>query len=201
MFTLQRFIGGSLFVFVLAGAALAQENRAPVDTPREPVPVVAAPLVTATATARRVRFVSPGTVVQLRLEVFNEAGQKLFDTELRGGNVLDWLLQDGAGERLPPGSYACVLTIKSLSGRLSQRLGLVTVNDETAALETTGADKLSIAQQQAIGPIAGSVEGNAAFTVVQPSEAEALTTVTHDGTKGQLSRTSGALSFRVGDIF
>src|SRR5688572_6434369 len=184
MFTLKRLIGGSLFVFVLAGATLAQENRAPVDTPREPVPVPAAPLVTATATAKRVRFVSPGTVVQLRLEVFNEAGQRLFDTELRGGNVLDWHLQDGAGERLPAGSYATVLTIKSLSGRLSQRVGLVTVNDEKAAVEAAGAGELSLAQQQIIGP----VEGNGAFTVVQQSEAEALTAVTHDGTKGQVSR-------------
>jgi len=35
MFTLKRLIGGSLFVFVLAGTALAQENRAPIETPRE----------------------------------------------------------------------------------------------------------------------------------------------------------------------
>src|SRR5687768_7573026 len=187
MFTLQRFIGGSLFVFVLAGATLAQENRAATETPREPVPVAAAPLVTATATAKRVRFVSPGSVVQLRLEVFNEAGQKLFDTELRGGNVLDWNLQDGAGERVSSGSYACVLTIKSLSGRISQRVGLVTVIDEKTATEAAGAGELSLAQQQTIGP----VEGSTGFTVIQQSDAEALTTVTHDGTRGQVSRTRG----------
>ena len=201
MFTLKRFIGGSLFVFVLAGTALAQENRAPIETPREPVaPTPAAPLVTATATAKRVRFVSPGSVVQLRLEVYNETGQKLFDTELRGGNVLDWHLQDGAGERLAAGSYACVLTIKSLSGRLSQRVGLVTVNDKEAAIAAAGAaqlSQLSIRQQQTIGP----VEGNAAFTVLQESEAEAITAVTHDGTEGQVARTRGALSFRLGDFF
>src|SRR5688572_28498199 len=91
MCTLQRLVGSSLFMLVLAASALAQEHRAPVDTPREPVAAVAAaPLVTVTATAKRVRFVSPGTVVQFRLEVFNETGLKLFDTELRGGNVLDW---------------------------------------------------------------------------------------------------------------
>ena len=128
MFTLKRLVGASLFLFVLAGTTLAQENQAPINTPREPV--TSGPLVTASTTAKRVRFVSPGTVVQLRLEVYNEMGQKPFDTELRGGNVLDWHLQDGAGERLAAGSYACVLTSKSLSGRLSQRVGLVTVNDE-----------------------------------------------------------------------
>ena len=52
MFILKRFIGGSLFVFALAGTALAQENRATIDSPREPV--AAAPLVTAAATATRV---------------------------------------------------------------------------------------------------------------------------------------------------
>jgi len=195
VFTLKRFIGGSLFVFMLAATALTQESRAQIDTPREPV--ASGPMVTATATARRVRFVSPGTVVQLRLEAYNEAGQKLFDTELHGGNVLDWALQDGAGERLPAGSYATVLTIKSLSGRLSQRVGLVTVNDEKAAVEAVGAAQLSMAQNQTIGP----VEGNPSFTVLQPTEAEAITAVTHDGTQGQLTSTTGALTFRTGNVF
>ena len=112
MFNTYRLIGGSLFVLCLFITALAQENRASVDTLREPV--ASGPLVTVMATAQRVRFVSPGTAVQLRLEVYNETGQKLFDTELHGGNVLDWHLQDGAGQRLPPGAYACVLTTKSL---------------------------------------------------------------------------------------
>ncbi|MEO8435426.1 MAG: hypothetical protein ABI596_11070, partial [Pyrinomonadaceae bacterium] len=184
-------------VLLLASAsfALAQENRAPVDNP--PPAVAAAPLVTATASAKRVRFVAPGTVVQLRLEVFNEAGQKLFDTELHGGNVLDWHLLDGAGQQLPPGSYASLLTIKSLSGRLSQRMGIVTVSGEKATVEAAAEGKLSLAQQQTIG----SVEANTAFTVLQQSEAEAVTAVTHDGADGQVSRTRGALSFRRGDFF
>lgn len=195
MFTTHRLISSSLFVIFLFSLALAQDNRAPIDNARQSTAAV--PLVTAAATAKRVRFVSPGTVVQLRLEVYNDTGQKLFDTELRGGNVLDWHLQDGAGERLQSGSYACVLTIKSLSGRLSQRMGVVTVNEKKAAIETAGGTQLSQAQQQTIGP----VEDNGAFTVVQESEAEAITTITHDGTDGQVARTRGALSFRLGDFF
>ncbi len=198
MFTLKRVIGNSLFVFMLAAAALAQESRAPIDNRQEPVPAAAAaPLVTATATAKRVRFVSPGTVVQLRLEVFNETGQKLFDTELHGGNVLDWHLQDGAGQRLPAGSYASVLTIKSLSGRLSQRVGVVTISDNQAAIAAAVTAELPLAQQHTIGP----VESNASFTILQPTEAEAITAVTHDGTQGQLTSTTGALTFRTGNVF
>src|SRR5688572_8646655 len=149
MFSFKRLVASSFFVFVLAGFALAQEDRAPIDNPREPVATIpTAPLVTAAATAKRVRFVSPGTVVQLRLEVYNEAGQKLFDTQLYGGNVLDWHVQDGAGERLAAGTYACVLTTKSLSGRLSQRVGVVKVSAKKATVETVRADHLSMAQQQ-----------------------------------------------------
>jgi hypothetical protein len=188
---LKRLICSSVFVLFLAGTGVAQEQRAAGETPAGPV-TVSGPLVTVTATPQRVRFVSPGTVVQLRLEVYNEAGQKLFDTELRGGNVLDWHLQDGAGQRLTAGSYACVLTVKSLSGRLSQRVGRVTVNDKAVAV---GATQLSTAQQQTIGP----VEENAAFMVRQ--ESEAITAVTHDGVDGQLTSTAGALTFRTGDVF
>ena len=189
----SRVIGLGLFILALAGPVLAQESRAPIDNPQTPAP--SAPLVTAAATGKRVRFVSPGTVVQLRLEVYNEAGQKVFDTELRGGNVLDWDLQDGAGERVLSGSYACLLTIKSLSGRLSQRAGMVTVREKNTEMHT-GALPLSSAQQQAIGP----VEDDNGLTVLQENE-EAITAVTHDGTEGQVSRTRGALSFRLGDFF
>src|SRR6266566_212110 len=85
-------------------------------------------IITASVTPDGVRIAAPSAVVQLRLEVYDEAGQKLFDTEQRGGNVLDWHLQGGAGERVPDGTYLCVVTVKNLSGRLSQKLGLVTVS-------------------------------------------------------------------------
>jgi len=192
MFTTDRIIRVALFIILIASTVLAQEST-PIDYPREQTP---APLVNARASAERVRFVSPGNVVQLRLEVFNETGQKVFDTELRGGNVLDWQFQNGSGQRLQAGAYACVLTIKSLSGRLSQRMGRVRVDEKQAVMEAAGA-QLSSAQQQTIGP----VEGNAGFNLQEGSEAEAITTVTHDGAKGQLNRTRGALSFGVGDLF
>jgi len=198
MFTFKRLIGSSLFVFVLACTALTQESRTPIQKPGEAdAPTLVAPLVTAAVTAERVRFVSPGSVVQLRLEVYSTAAQKLFDTELHGGNVLDWNLQDGAGERLPSGSYACVLTIKNLSGRLSQRIGVVTLSDNKATIEAGAAAQLSAAQQQTIGPL----EGNAAVTILRETEAEAITAVTHNGTEGQLTSSTGALTFRTGDLF
>jgi len=58
------------------------------------------------------------------------------DTEQRGGNVLDWHLQGGAGERVADGVYLCVLTIKNLSGRLSQKLGRVTVSGQSTVVRS-----------------------------------------------------------------
>jgi hypothetical protein len=192
----RHLLVSSLIVFSLFSIALAQAGLTPTQPQIESL--TPAPLVTATATAVRVRFVAPGTVVQLRLEVFNETGQKVFDSELRGGNVLDWHLQNGTGERLQPGSYASVLTIKSLSGRLSQRVGLVTLNNDKASIEVAAETALlTPAQQQAVGP----VEENSVLTVLHESEAPAATVVAHDGRNGEVTSTQGALTFRTGDIF
>src|ERR1700687_5915361 len=83
--------------------------------------------ITASASVDRVRFAAPSSVAQIRLEAYNSAGKKLFDNEVRGGNVLDWHLQDGQAEPLADDSYLCVVTVKSLSGKLSQRIGSVKV--------------------------------------------------------------------------
>src|SRR2546430_7272610 len=56
-----------------------------------------------------------------RSEIYNSTGRKLFDNEVHGGNVLDWHLQDGQAEPLPDDSYLCVVTVKSLSGRLDRK--------------------------------------------------------------------------------
>src|SRR5688572_24266147 len=69
------------------------------------------------ATKERIRVTAPNAVVQLRLEIYDQWARKLFDTEQRGGSVLDWHLQSGDGGRVADGAYVCVVTIKDLSGR------------------------------------------------------------------------------------
>ncbi|HEX6623690.1 MAG TPA: hypothetical protein VF064_08260, partial [Pyrinomonadaceae bacterium] len=156
-----------------------------------------APPVAVVATAERVRVSAPAAVVQLRLEVYDEAGRKVFDTEQRGGSVLDWHLQSGAGERVPDGTYVCVVTIKSLNGRLSRRLGHVEVGEGQATARPFEAAQLSAAQAQAVGP----VEESAGLSVLTPGGAGAATVLAHNGDAGQLTRTRGDLSVRVGDFF
>jgi hypothetical protein len=153
--------------------------------------------VTGTASVDRVRIAAPSAVVQLRLEVYDEAGKKLLDTEQRGGNVLDWHLQGGTGERVADGTYLCVVTIKSLSGRLTQKLGRVIVSGQSTSLSPASAADLNLQQAQAVGPVESGEVGLA----VMAGDVQPVTVVANSGAEGQLSRTRGALSFRVGDFF
>lgn len=152
--------------------------------------------ITAKATGEQIRFAAPGEIVQLRLEVLSETGQAMFDVQTKG-NVLDWVLADGAGARLQDGTYVCVVTVKSLSGRLSQRIGSLQISGQQINFKAGDPSQLSQSQQLAVGPL----ESQASMSVLQPGEAEAATTVAHDGNDGQLARTRGALSFRLGDFF
>jgi hypothetical protein len=179
-------------VLLLAGtsASFAQVNQA-TDTQ------ASAPIITAFASDERVRFTAPASVVQMRLEVYDSTGQKLFDNELRGGNVLDWLLQDGQAVRLPSATYLCVVTVKSRSGRITQKLGSVLVEQSSASVQVVTAAQLTAQQAGAIGPI----EEHAALSVIKEDESQTATVVAHNGEEGQLVRGRGALSFRLGDLF
>jgi hypothetical protein len=52
-----------------------------------------------------VRFVSPNDARRIRLEVYTQAGERLFDSDFRAGNIVDW---DAQG--IADGSYLCVVT-------------------------------------------------------------------------------------------
>ncbi|HMG76929.1 MAG TPA: hypothetical protein VK582_25880 [Pyrinomonadaceae bacterium] len=154
--------------------------------------------LTATATSDRVRFAAPSAVVQLRLEVYDGAGQKLVDTDQRGGNVLDWHLHGGNGDRVADGTYLFVVTIKNLSGRLSQKLGSITVSAQSTTLRASAVTDLNAQQAQAVGPIEGGEEG---LTVMPAGDAQPVTVLANNAEEAQLARTRGALTFRVGDFF
>lgn len=154
------------------------------------------PVVTFTRSGQRVRFTAPSSVVQIHLQVYDEAGQLLFDVNSKG-NVFDWMMQSGGGEQLNNGNYLCVVTVKTLSGKLTQRIGVASVRDNQIELHQADAATFNAAQQQAVGPI----EENAALTILSPADAEATTVMAHDGKDGQIVRSRGVLSFRLGDFY
>src|SRR5437870_9635669 len=155
-----------------------------------------APVITVAGASDRLRFTGLATVVQMHVQIYSEVGELVFEVSAKG-NVLDWTLQDGAGQRLGNGSYVCLMTVKSLSGKLSQRIGSALVQEKQVELQSVEATQLTSAQQQAVGP----VEENAAMTILKAGEAEATTVIAHDGNEGQVIRSKGALSFRLGDFF
>jgi len=155
------------------------------------------PTVTASASPDHVRFAAPSSVFQIHLEVYATNGERLFDNEVKGGNVLDWHLQNGQAERLPPGSYLCLVTVKTLSGKITQKLGSVAVEDSAAALQPVSATQLTAQQAHAIGP----VEENSSLTILTHDEIQTPTVIAHNGEDGLISRGKGALSFRIGDFF
>jgi hypothetical protein len=94
------------------------------------------PVITATATADRVRFVAASPVVEIRVELFFPGGQPLFDSGWRKGNVLDWTFESAPPL---PGAYSGLVTMKDAAGTESRRRATVSVG----ATPTPGEDTAS----------------------------------------------------------
>jgi len=154
------------------------------------------PIITAAANGERIRFAAPGSIAQMRLQVLSDSGQVLVDIETKG-NVFDWSGQDGAGQRLAEGTYLSVITVKGLSAHLSQRICQIQFGAQEITLHSSDRSQMTPVQQQVIGPL----ESESAIRVLPPNEIKAFTTVDHDGSQGEVTRSTGALSFRLGDFF
>lgn len=190
MLTLKQIAFVLVLVFALLSTATAQQSTSVTAQ-------TTSLTITATAAGERVRITAPSSVVQMHVEVYAAGGEKLFDQEIRGGNVFDWHLQDGQAQRLAPGTYVCVVTAKSVSGRLTQRIGTVTVAENSASVQPAGSPQLSVQQTQAIGP----VEEDSSWTIAGKDEPQTPTVIANDGTDGQMIRGRGALTFRIGNFF
>jgi hypothetical protein len=173
----------TILIAGLASAAFAQDAS-------QKLPTLA---VTAAAGTEKVRFTAPASVVQMRVEVFSASGSSV--AEVAGkGNVLDWTMSGPSGDRLAAGDYACVVTIKSLSGRMSQRVGVLSFSEGHVSVLASA--KITDAQNAVIGPI----ESDSALTAITASDIPAATIVSHTGTDGAVTSTTGALTFRTGDV-
>jgi hypothetical protein len=136
-------------------------------------------LLTLCCTTKQRLFLEAGSLVR----VYADSGQIVFDATSKG-NVLDWTVQDGTGERLRTGSYMCVVTVKSLNGKLGQRIGEVSVEEHGTDLRGLDLTHLTAAQQREIGP----VEEDAAIFVMEENGGEASTILAHNGEEGRIIR-------------
>src|SRR6266568_4691905 len=158
--------------------------------------------VTGAIAVDRVRFAGAGNITSIRLELYDEAGIKLFDSRTRAGNILDWSREDGQQQQIADGTYLCVVTVQSLSGKVSRKLATITLREQTNTLQPTEAAQLTPAQTQALSPAEGDPAlESTPLTIIADDQAIAATVIAHDGKEGQITRTKGALTFRVGDFF
>jgi hypothetical protein len=171
------------YVILLAGTVSAQAVGG--QTPVRPEAVA-----TASADAPGVRFVSPSGARRVRLEVYTQAGERLFDSGFRAGSIADW---DASG--VADGSYLCVLTTEDLSGVAGRSLSVVTLRGGRADVRGGDESRLKGEFAQALAS-AGEVYGGEAA-----GGERAATVTAHDGRDGQVTSTSGALTFRTGDVF
>jgi hypothetical protein len=189
MLTVSRMAASLLLLFSVFNTPIHAQERPPESR--------SAPIVTATVRAGRIRFTAPSNTTAMRLEVYAEDGQRLFDSGFKQGTLLDWAALDQQGQRYPAGSYLCVVAVKSLSGRVSQKLGMLSISSEgAAALAPAETGQLSAAQRQALS----GAEHSSALTVLREGEATAVTSLANTGTEGEITRGKGALSFRLGDF-
>src|SRR6266487_6503163 len=127
MSSLKQILFTFVFALALSGVVTAQDTS-------NVIAQRSAMTITSSASADRIRITAPSSIVQMHVEVFAASGEKLFDQEIRGGNVFDWHLQDGQAERVSTGDYVCVVTVKNIAGRITQKIGVVKVGEKDVAL-------------------------------------------------------------------
>ncbi|HYK89711.1 MAG TPA: hypothetical protein VE398_13120, partial [Acidobacteriota bacterium] len=148
--------------------------------------------VTAAAGNETVRFSSLGLVRRMRLEVVNQVGARVFDSDFREGTFIDWKMEDSSRNRLADGLYGCHVTVEELSGHLSHRRGIFWLTAGNAYFTDPPGNRKST---QAADEVQESV------TVLRADEGRAIALLAHDGNRGQVVSGKGGLSFRVGDFF
>ncbi len=184
-----------LSLVLMASIALCAQAQTLVQPP---VNVLAyTPWVTASATAERVRLAASAEVYRMRLEVFAASSEKLFDSDFRFGNVLDWQAQDQQGQRLADGIYRCLVTARDLREQTHQRQGLLLMQAGQVSLREPGRDPLALREANPFD----KVDHRDYWTIWREGSAPATTLLSHDGSSGRVGSTSGGLSFRTGDFF
>ena len=118
------------------------------------------------------RFISPTGTCQIRVQILSAAGDSVFDSAWKDGNVLDWAMAS-PGQPLTSGSYRCLVMVRDLDGRVSEKEATLIAQDGQVSIE----------------------ERPGAEGVKSPK----VTLLAHDGENGAVVSTGGDLTFRFGN--
>jgi len=139
-----------------------------------------------------VRMIAHGETLQIRMEIFSATGELVSDSGLRQGNIVDWKQSD-ATQPLIDGSYQVVVTVKDFKGTLSKRVAELTLQGGQLNLQSHKRDEINQKSK--------TTEGDDSISILREGKERAVVVNAHDGTDGQVSSTTGALTFRTGNVF
>jgi hypothetical protein len=139
-----------------------------------------------------VRMIAHGESLQIRMEIYSASGELVSDTGLRKGNIIDWKQSD-ATQPLIDGSYQVIVTVKDFKGTTNQRVATLTLQAGQLSLQPRKRDEAS----QKIK----TTDGDDSISILREGKERAVVVNAHDGTDGQVSSTSGDLTFRTGNVF
>ena len=109
---LKRFLSIAACTLLTASFALAitpQQEGGQLPANSKPI--------TITTEQQNVRFVAPSASLEVRLEIFNQTGELIYDSGAVSGNQLSWNMQNASGEPVPSGFYGYKLSIKEANGK------------------------------------------------------------------------------------
>ncbi len=147
-------------------------------------------LVAAHSSQNNLRFTALGIARAIRLEVFNQAGDRVFDSGQKDGSILDWRIGEGSESMLPNGLYGCLITVSELDGKQNQRRGAFWIEGRSARMES--GLRMPADSANAQGP-------EDAVTLLQ-EEGLPIVQMLHDGTVGRIVTGRGGLSFSTGNL-
>ena len=148
--------------------------------------------VMATGGNERVRFTTLGIVQQMRLEVINQTGGTVYDSDLRSGSLIDWAIEDQQGHRLADGVYGCLVTVEDLSGQQSYFRGFFSVRGGLVVFEQPASGKTVSSASDEVPEFA--------VTVLLSNETLPITFLGHDGKEGIIASGIGGFEFPFGRL-
>jgi hypothetical protein len=102
------------------------------------------------------------------------------------------------------GQYLVVVSVRDFQGKLRQRLGSLSFQSGQLTLGRVSSEGLNTEQSKALSASrqAQKIEtvDNDDITILTEGKARSATLMVHDGQNGQVTSTSGALTFRTGDV-
>jgi len=144
-----------------------------------------------------VRMIAHGEVLQIRMEIYSATGDLVSDTGLRQGNLIDWKQTD-ASQPMIDGSYLVVVTVKDFKGTVIQRK--TTLSLQAGQLNLQSQKQSEVNASQTTQKTNASPDDDA-ISILRDGKERSVIVTAHDGTDGQVSSTSGALTFRTGNVF